>query len=41
LAFNALMLLIGQQEGHPPVKTQWWDAGMVVWGEVQICMWLS
>jgi len=32
-AFNALMLLVGRQEGHPACKTtQWWDAGMVVSG---------
>jgi len=31
LAFSALMLLVGWQEGHPAVKkTEWWDAGMVV-----------
>jgi len=34
-AFSALMLLVGRQEGHPPVKTEWWDAGVVIclgWG---------
>jgi len=31
LAFSALMLLVGQQEGHPACKkTEWWGAGMVI-----------
>jgi len=30
-AFNALTLLVGQQEGHPVCKkTEWWGAGMVI-----------
>jgi len=30
-AFSALMLLVGQQEGHPACKkTEWWGAGMVI-----------
>ena len=30
-AFSALMLLVGQQEGHPACKkTEWWGAGVVV-----------
>jgi len=30
LAFSALMLLVGWQEGHPVYKkTEWWGAGMV------------
>ena len=30
-AFSALMLLVGQQEGHPVCKkTDWWGAGMVI-----------
>jgi len=30
-AFSVLMLLVGQQEGHPACKkTEWWGAGMVV-----------
>jgi len=30
-AFSALMLIAGQQEGHPACKkTKWWDAGMVI-----------
>ena len=24
------MLLVGWQEGHRPVKTEWWGAGMVI-----------
>jgi len=30
--FSAVMLLVGRQEGHPlqPVKTEWWDVGMVM-----------
>jgi len=30
-AFSALMLLVGQQEGHPTCKKQWWGAGMVIY----------
>jgi len=44
-AFSVLTLLVGQQEGHPACKkTEWWDAGMVMWlgrGEMQICIWPS
>jgi len=30
-AFSTLMLLVGQQEGHPACKKQeWWGAGMVI-----------
>ena len=30
-AFSALMLLVGQQEGHPVCKKiEWWGAGMVI-----------
>jgi len=25
-----LTLLVGRQEGHLPVKTEWWDVGMVI-----------
>jgi len=36
LAFNALTLLVGWQEGHPACKkTEWWGAGVVIcleWG---------
>ena len=31
LAFSALTLLVGQQEGHPACKkTEWWGAGVVI-----------
>jgi len=42
-AFNALMLLVGQQEGHPTCKkvTGGVLAWLFVWDEVQICIWLS
>ena len=31
LAFSALMLLVGRQEGHPACKkTVWWGAGVVI-----------
>jgi len=31
LAFRALTLLVGSQEGHPACKkTEWWDAGVVI-----------
>jgi len=29
-AFSALTLLVGQWEGHPACKKQWWGAGVVV-----------
>jgi len=31
-AFSALTLLVGWQEGHLPVKNEWWDwgTGMVI-----------
>jgi len=29
-AFSALTPLVGRQEGHRPVKTEWWVAGMVI-----------
>jgi len=30
IAFRALKLLVGRQEGHPACKkTEWWDAGVV------------
>jgi len=28
VAFSALTLLVGRQEGHPACKKQWWDAGV-------------
>jgi len=41
-AFSALTLLVGQQEGHLACKkTEWWDVGMVIWDEVQTCIWPS
>jgi len=31
IAFSALMLLVGRQEGHPACKkTEWWGAGVVI-----------
>jgi len=43
IAFSALMLLVGQQEGHLACKKL--SGGMLallsVWGEVQICIWSS
>ena len=31
MAFSALTLLVGRQEGHPARKTtEWWGAGVVV-----------
>jgi len=31
IAFSALMLLVGQQEGHPASKKlEWWGTGMVI-----------
>ena len=31
MAFSALTLLVGQQEGHPACKkTEWWVAGIVI-----------
>jgi len=28
--FSALTLLVGQQKGIRPIKTEWWGAGMVI-----------
>jgi len=41
--FSALMLLVGQQEGHLTCKkTECQGAGVVIClGEVQICIWPS
>jgi len=34
------MLLVGWKEGHLTCKIiEWWGAGMIVWSEVQICIW--
>jgi len=42
IAFSVLMLLVWRQEEHPACKkTEWWGAGMIIWSEVQICIWLS
>jgi len=39
VAFSALTLLVGRQEGHPACKKlEWWDFGVVVWDEVQTCI---
>ena len=36
IAFSALTLLVGRQEGHPACKkTEWWDVGVVVCMGVQ------
>jgi len=42
-AFSALMLLVGQQEGHPACKKQSGGvlAWLSVWTEVQTCIWPS
>jgi len=42
-AFSALTLLVGRQEGHPACKklSGGIPAWLPVWGEVQICIWLS
>jgi len=41
ISFNALTLLVGQQEGHPVwKKTEWWRAGVVICLE-QTCIWPS
>jgi len=41
IAFHALMLLVGWQEGHPVCKKL--SGGVLtslsVWGEMQICIW--
>jgi len=43
LAFSALTLLVGQQEGHPSCKKLSGGvlAWLSVWSEVQTCMWPS
>ena len=42
-AFSALMLLVGQQEGHPACKKL--SGGVLallsLWSEVQTCIWPS
>jgi len=43
IAFSALMLLVGRQEGHPACKKQ--SGGVLVWlsiwSKVQTCIWPS
>ena len=44
IAFSALMLLLGRQEGHPVCKKNWVVGVLVwlsVWSEVQTCIWPS
>jgi len=43
IAFSALTLLGGWQEGHPACKklSGWVVAWLSAWGEVQICIWPS
>jgi len=43
LAFSALTLLVGRQEGHPACKnlSDGVLAWLSVWSEVQTCMWPS
>ena len=32
---------LGSRKGIRPVKTEWWDVGVVIWDEVQTCIWPS
>ena len=43
LAFSALTLLVGRQEGHPACKKQSGGvlAWLSVWSRVQTCIWPS
>jgi len=43
VAFSALTLLVGRQEGHPACKKTelWLLAWLSVWSEVQTCIWPS
>ena len=43
VAFSALTLLVGRQEGHPACKKQSGGvlARLSVWSEVQTCIWPS
>jgi len=43
LAFSALMLLVGRQEGHPACKKLSGEvlAWLSVWSKVQTCIWPS
>jgi len=42
-AVSALLLLVGQQEGHLACKklSGGMLAGLCVWGDVQVCIWPS
>ena len=40
-AFSALTLLVGWQEGHPACKNWVVDDGVVIWDEMQTCIWPS
>ena len=43
MAFSALTLLVGRQEGHPACKKLSGEvlAWLSVWSKVQTCIWLS
>jgi len=43
IAFSALTLLVGRQEGHPACKKLSGEllAWLSVWSEVQTCIWTS
>jgi len=43
VAFSALMLLVGRQEGHPACKKLSGEvlASLSVWVKVQTCIWPS
>jgi len=43
IAFSALTLLVGRQEGHPVCKKLSGEVltWLFVWSEVQTCIWLS
>jgi len=44
MAFSALMLLVGRQEGHPACKKKLSGevlAWLSVWSKVQTCIWPS
>jgi len=32
---------LGGRKGIQLVKNEWWDVGVVVWDEVQTCIWPS
>jgi len=39
IALSDLTLLVGRQEGHRPVKTEWWGTGMV--SCLERCKWFT